>query len=185
MPIVRSSTWPDCAWPGSAGAGATRRDPNKTPTRGRPAGARGRPPPRGGGPADGGRGGREASTFTLRSDEVVAALGMRGGGGLGLQPTRLDSIVGPVDSPRDFDRRFRPTTGRVRERWERLALAQRRGEPIPPIDVFRVGDLHFVQDGHHRVSIAMATGATTIDAYVTEVLTVVPPAGLPRPPGTV
>jgi hypothetical protein len=62
----------------------------------------------------------------------------------------------------------------VRERWERLALAQRRGETIPPIDVFRMGDLHFVQDGHHRVSIALATGQKVIDAYVTEVLTVIP-----------
>jgi ParB-like nuclease domain len=87
-------------------------------------------------------------------------------------------VVGTVDSTRDFDRRFRPTSGRVRERWERLALAQRRGEPIPPIDVYRVGDMHFVIDGHHRVSIAMATGATTIDAYVTEVLTQLPLTGI-------
>ena len=116
----------------------------------------------------------------LPFDEVVAALGMRGERRLGLQSIRLDTIVGTVDSSRDFDRRFRPTSGRVRERWERLALAQRRGEPIPPIDLYRVGDLHFVQDGHHRVSIAIATGATTIDAYVTEVLTVVPAAGIRR-----
>ena len=66
----------------------------------------------------------------------------------------------------------------MRERWERLALAQRRGEPIPPIDVYRIGDLHFVKDGHHRVSIALATGQTTIDAYVTEVLTTVPAKGI-------
>jgi hypothetical protein len=114
----------------------------------------------------------------LPLDEVVTALGMRGERQLGLQTIRLDTIVGTVDSSRDFDRRFRPTSSRVRERWERLALAQRRGEPMPPIDVFRVGDLHFVQDGHHRVSIAMATGATTIDAYVTEVLTQVPATGI-------
>jgi len=87
-------------------------------------------------------------------------------------------VVGTVDSRRDFDRRFRPTSGRVRERWERLALAQRRGEQIPPIDVYRVGDLHFVIDGHHRVSIALATGQQVIDAYVTEVLTVVPGKGI-------
>jgi hypothetical protein len=114
----------------------------------------------------------------LPFDEVVAALGMRGERRLGLQTIRLDTIVGTVDSSRDFDRRFRPTTGRVRERWERLALAQRRGEPIPPIEVYRVGGLHFVIDGHHRVSIAMATGATTIEAYVTEVLTQLPPTGI-------
>jgi hypothetical protein len=114
----------------------------------------------------------------LPLDEVVAALGRRGERRLGLQTIRLDTIVGTVDSSRDFDRRFRPTSSRVRERWERLALAQRRGEQIPPIEVYRVGDLHFVQDGHHRVSIAMATGATTIDAYVTEVLTQVPATGI-------
>ena len=79
----------------------------------------------------------------LPFDEVVAALGMRGERRLGLQTIRLDTIVGTVDSSRDFDRRFRPTSGRVRERWERLALAQRRGEPIPPIEVYRVGGLHF------------------------------------------
>jgi hypothetical protein len=116
----------------------------------------------------------------LPFDEVVAALGMRGERRLGLQTIRLDSIVGTLDSGRDYDRRFRPTSGRVRERWERLALAQRRGESIPPIDVYRVGDLHFVQDGHHRVSIAIATGAKTIDAYVTEVLTTVPATGIRR-----
>jgi hypothetical protein len=114
----------------------------------------------------------------LPLDEVVAALGERGERQLGLQTIKLDTIVGTVDSSRDFDRRFRPTNGRVRERWERLALAQRRGEAIPPIEVYRVGDLHFVKDGHHRVSIALATGAKTIDAYVTEVLTQVPATGI-------
>jgi hypothetical protein len=114
----------------------------------------------------------------LPFDEVVAALGFRGERRLGLQTLQLDTIVGTVDSTRDFDRRFRPTSDRVRERWERLALAQRRGEPIPPIDVYRVGDMHFVIDGHHRVSIAMATGAKTIEAYVTEVQTQLPPTGI-------
>jgi hypothetical protein len=116
----------------------------------------------------------------LPFDDVVAALGLKGERALGLQAIRLDSVVGTVDSQRDFDRRFRPTSGRVRERWERLALAQRRGESIPPIDVYRVGDLHFVKDGHHRVSIALATGQTTIDAYVTEIRTLVPAQGITR-----
>ena len=116
----------------------------------------------------------------LPFDEVVAALGMTGERKLGLQVIKLDTVVGTVDSTRDFDRRFRPTSGRVRERWERLALAQRRGESIPPIDVYRIGDLHFVVDGHHRVSIALAMGQKTIDAYVTEILTAVPARGIQR-----
>ena len=59
----------------------------------------------------------------------------------------------------------------MRSRWEELALAQRRGVPIPPIDVYRVNGEHFVSDGHHRVSIALATGQEMIDAYVTEIFT--------------
>ncbi|KOX29466.1 chromosome partitioning protein ParB [Saccharothrix sp. NRRL B-16348] len=103
--------------------------------------------------------------------EVVESLGMLSERRLGLRTIRLDSIVGSVDRTRDFDRRFRPTSARVRERWQRLALAQRRGEAVPPIEVYRVGDLHFVQDGHHRVSVAHALGLEVIDAYVTEVVT--------------
>src|SRR5579875_1447148 len=112
--------------------------------------------------------------------EVVAAVGFEGERNLGLQTIKVATIVGTVDQHRDFDRRFRPTSARVRERWERLALAQRRGEQIPPIDVYRIGSLHFVRDGHHRVSIAVATGRSTIDAYVTEVLTAVPAKGVTR-----
>jgi hypothetical protein len=114
----------------------------------------------------------------LPFDEVVAALGRLGERRLGLQVITLDSIVGSVDRSREFDRRFRPTSGQVRERWQRLALAQRRGEPIPPIEVYRVGDMHFVVDGHHRVSVAHALALKTIDAYVTEVVTRLSPSGV-------
>jgi hypothetical protein len=116
----------------------------------------------------------------LPFDEVVAALGYEGEHYLGLQTIKLDTVVGTVDSRRDFDRRFRPTSARVRERWERLALAQRRGESIPPIDVYRIGELHFVRDGHHRVSVALATGQTMIDSYVTEVHTTLPAKDIHR-----
>jgi hypothetical protein len=107
----------------------------------------------------------------LPFDEVVAALGRRGERRLGQQAIDLDSIVGTVDRQREFDRRFRPTSGRVRPRWERINVAQRRGDPMPPIDVYRIGELHFVKDGHHRVSVARAFGHKDINAYVTEVLT--------------
>ena len=76
----------------------------------------------------------------LPFDEVVAALGRRGERRLGLQTIPLDSIVGTVDRTREFDRDFRPTSRRVRQRWERVAAAMRRGEAMPPIDVYRVGE---------------------------------------------
>ncbi len=116
----------------------------------------------------------------LPFDEVVAALGRTGEKRLGLRGIPLDSIVGSVDRTRDFDRWFRPRSGRSRERWERLARAQRRGEAIPPIDVYRVGELHFVKDGHHRVSVAHALGFRSIDAFVTEVTTKIDATGISR-----
>jgi hypothetical protein len=111
----------------------------------------------------------------LPFEEVVEALGRKGERSLGLQVIDLDSIVGTVDRGREFDRSFRPTSGKVRPRWERVAEAQRRGKSMPPIDVYRIGELHFVKDGHHRVSVARALGHDTIDAYVTEVITEVGP----------
>jgi hypothetical protein len=107
----------------------------------------------------------------LPFDEVVAALGNRGERRLGLQTIPLDSIVGTVDREREFDRRFRPTSRRVRARWQRIDEAMRRGDSMPPIDVYRIGSMHFVSDGHHRVSVAGAMGLEVIDAYVTEIVT--------------
>ncbi|TMK68499.1 MAG: chromosome partitioning protein ParB, partial [Actinobacteria bacterium] len=69
----------------------------------------------------------------LPFEEFVEALGHRGERSLGLQTIPLDSIVGTVDRWREFDRRFRPTSQRVRGRWQRIAEAERRGEAMPPI----------------------------------------------------
>jgi hypothetical protein len=106
----------------------------------------------------------------LPFEEVVEALGRRGEHDLGVQPIPLESIVGTVGRRRgEFDRAFRPASEGQRSRWERIAAARRRGEPMPPIDVYRIGELHFVEDGHHRVSVARALGDTTIDAHVREI----------------
>jgi hypothetical protein len=108
----------------------------------------------------------------LPFDEVVAALGRRGERRLGRQVIDLDSIAGTVDrSRREFDRSFRPTSHRVRRRWQGIATAMRRGADMPPIEVYRVGELHFVIDGHHRVSVARQLGLETIEADVTEIIT--------------
>jgi len=107
----------------------------------------------------------------LPYEEVIDALGFVSEHRTGLHVVALDVIVGSVDRGRDFDRRFRPTSGRSRGRWEQIAAAARRGESLPPVDLLGVGELYFVRDGHHRVSVARALGRTDIDAYVTEVVT--------------
>jgi hypothetical protein len=107
----------------------------------------------------------------LPYEEVVAALGYVSEHFAGNAVVPLDAIVGTVDRSRDFDRSFRPTTGRVRSRWEHIATAMRRGEAMPPVDLVRIGQIYFVRDGHHRVSVARALGHNDIDAMVTEVVT--------------
>jgi hypothetical protein len=108
----------------------------------------------------------------LPFEEVVAALGRRSEHDVGLETIALDSIVGTVTRRRgEFDRNFRPASKGVRGRWESIATARRRGGAMPPIDVYRVGDMHFVEDGHHRVSVARALGDTHIEARVKEVRT--------------
>lgn len=107
----------------------------------------------------------------LSFDEVVDALGRVGERDLGIVSIALETIVGTVDRAKQFDREFRPTSSRARARFERIAEASRRGVSMPPIDLLRIGELHFVRDGHHRVAVARAQGRDRIDAHVIEVVT--------------
>jgi hypothetical protein len=78
----------------------------------------------------------------------------------------LDAIVGTVEPSPHFDDRLRPASGLLRERWERVALAERQGVPLPPIAVRQGPGGYYVVDGRHRVSVARATGRREIDAWV-------------------
>jgi hypothetical protein len=88
---------------------------------------------------------------------------------IGVVSIPVESIVGTVDRHKAvaFDRCFRPPEW-SRGRWTLMFRAARRGAALPPISVYRVGDEYFVRDGHHRVSVARATGADAIDASVVE-----------------
>ncbi len=89
---------------------------------------------------------------------------------LGLATIPLCSVIGTAEcaKTRSFDCCFRPSSS-SRRRWEHLWMAGRRGTSFPPIAVYRLGDRHFVDDGHHRVSVARALGMAAIDAEVTEI----------------
>ncbi len=122
--------------------------------------------------------GKPDGSEMLQFDDVVAALGRTGERQLGLQIVPLATIVGSVGKTRDFDCWYHPRARVNRQRWIQLALAQRRGEFIPPVDLYRIGELHFVRDGHHRVSVALALHLGTIDGYVTEITTRVDATGI-------
>ena len=116
-------------------------------------------------------GDRKALSF----QETVDALGRVDEVSLGRQIIPVDKIVGSVDKVRDFDPQFRPRSGRSRQRWERIAEAARRGESLPPIDVYQIGEMYFVRDGHHRVSVHRALELPMIEADVPLVRTLVEP----------
>lgn len=126
------------------------------------------------------RGDGEETAKPLSFGEATRALGVRGERHLGVLVIPTERIVGSVDRVRDFDRCFRPTSNRSRQRWEGLARASRRGEPLPPIDVYKLGEMYFVRDGHHRVSVAKALGLDLIEAVVTEMRTAISPEGVHR-----
>ena len=86
----------------------------------------------------------------------------------------LDAIVGSVGRYNDFTRSFLPRMDSDQHRWASVELRMTGMVGLPPIEVYQIGDVYFVQDGNHRVSVARQLEATYIEAYVTEVQTKVP-----------
>lgn len=92
----------------------------------------------------------------------------------GLQEIELDKIVGSVGRYRDFTRTFMPRSDLQEKRWRRVDSVAHSQLGFPPIEVFKVGEVYFVRDGNHRVSVARAHNSPSIEAYVTEYFTPVP-----------
>ncbi len=92
----------------------------------------------------------------------------------GVQEIPLGAIVGSVGRYKDFTRDFLPKHDSDVERWARVRTAVMDMTGMPPIDVYKVGEVYFVIDGNHRVSVARELGAKTITARVTEVKMRVP-----------
>ena len=80
----------------------------------------------------------------------------------------LDKIVGSVGRYNDFTKDFLPRYEGMGERWARIEEYMNGPEGLPPIEVYKVGDVYFVADGNHRVSVARANGFRDIQANVTE-----------------
>jgi hypothetical protein len=85
-----------------------------------------------------------------------------------LEEIPIDKIVGSVGRYRDFNRAFLPRAQIDPQRWARIDRMRRQAS-LPAIDVFQVGDVYFVRDGNHRVSVARTRGDKTIWARVAEI----------------
>ena len=110
----------------------------------------------------------------LSFDRVKASLHMHEQFYHGMQTVPVAKIVGSLNRYQDFDQRFMPTQTHTRDRWIRIDAARLRDEELPPVELYQVGDLYFVRDGNHRVSVARERGQEFIDAEVIDWPTRVP-----------
>ena len=114
------------------------------------------------------------STQLLSYDEVADKLKLRARTERGVQHIPVDAIVGSVGRDTDFTRAFLPRRAVDQQRWANVKAAMEEGAGLPPIEVYKVGEVYFVMDGNHRVSIAKQEGFTSIEARVIEVQTNIP-----------
>jgi hypothetical protein len=112
--------------------------------------------------------------YLLAFEEVQRALPFKGQTYKGMQEVLVSKIVGSVDRYHDFDRAFLPTQTKTRPRWESVDIATLTDVILPPVQLYKVGDIYFVKDGNHRVSVAREKGSAYVDAEVIELVTSVP-----------
>ncbi len=113
------------------------------------------------------------SNRLLSYDEVAKKLKLHGRTDRGVRPIPVNAIIGSVSRYTDFSRTFLPLQKQDEQRWAMVKASSAEGS-MPPIEVYKVGEVYFVLDGNHRVSIARQEGMEQIDASVIEIQTAVP-----------
>ena len=108
------------------------------------------------------------STQLLSYEEVAEKLKLRARTERGVQHIPVEAIVGSVGRTTDFTRTFLPRRNDDQQRWANVKATFGEGAGLPPIEVYKVGEVYFVIDGNHRVSVARQEGATFIEARVIE-----------------
>ncbi len=111
----------------------------------------------------------------LSFDAVRRSLKIFGEHYRGVRPVRVSQIVGSTTQRyHDFDRAFLPTQTRTKSRWKSIDRAYYRDVGLPPVQLYQVGEVYYVRDGHHRISVARERGQEFIDAEIVELSTRVP-----------
>lgn len=104
----------------------------------------------------------------LSYDEVKEKLHVGGPIYRGVQTVPISKISGSLNRYHDFDRAFLPKQDELSDRWQRVSRAWYEDINLPPIVLYKVGEVYFVVDGHHRVSVAREQGQEFIEAEVRE-----------------
>lgn len=107
----------------------------------------------------------------LSYDEIKEKLHIGGPIYRGVKTVRLDQIAGSLNRYHEFDRVFLPANDSLAARWQRVSSAFYEEISLPPVVLYKVGQVYFVVDGHHRVSVARDQGQLYIEAEVRECAT--------------
>lgn len=110
-------------------------------------------------------------TTLLSYDEIKEKLHIGGPIYRGVQTVRVDQIAGSLNRYHEFDRVFLPASEKLAARWQSVNRAFYQEVSLPPVVLYKVGQVYFVVDGHHRVSVARGQGQVYIDAEVRECAT--------------
>jgi len=110
----------------------------------------------------------------LSFDKIRKGLSLRNQKYLGIKTVSIDNIIGSLDRYRDFDRYFLPKKVHLMQRWANIYSAFSKDIYLPAVKLYKVGNIYFVVDGNHRISVARRMGINYIDAEVTEFLTKFP-----------
>jgi hypothetical protein len=104
----------------------------------------------------------------LSYDEIKEKLRIGGPIYRGIKTVPVDKIVGSLNRYHQFDRAFLPLDAQIADRWQNVDRAFYQEVNLPPVVLYKVGDVYFVVDGHHRVSVAREQGQLFIEAEVRE-----------------
>lgn len=108
------------------------------------------------------------ATDLVHFEEVAQHLQLRQQLPRGLRSVHLDQIIGSVGRAQDFTRHFLPRSCVDGERWVQIATMFADMETLPPVELYQVGAVYFVRDGHHRISVARVNGLCELEANVVE-----------------
>jgi hypothetical protein len=107
----------------------------------------------------------------LSYDEIKEKLHIGGPIYRGVKTVRVDQIAGSLNRYHEFDRVFLPASDKLEQRWTSVNRAFYQEISLPPVVLYKVGQVYFVVDGHHRVSVARKQGQIYIEAEVRECAT--------------
>jgi len=107
----------------------------------------------------------------LSFDEIKEKLRVGGPIYRGVKTVLVEQIVGSLNRYQDFDRVFLPIQSVTADRWQRVDQAFYQDISLPPVLLYKVGQVYFVVDGHHRVSVAREQGQMFIEAEIRECAT--------------